>query len=106
MSTSATDPALTVFVQLPSELARTIDSLAERRGQDRAQFKAVFDAMVFLQAAANPTGPSGECFAHARSGKLVLITSRDKDLLDLMLDPDLHDAVSRHPGPRPGVAPP
>ncbi len=37
--------------------------------------KAVFDAMVFLQAGANPTGPSGACFPDARSGKLALITS-------------------------------
>ena len=37
--------------------------------------KAVFDAMVFLQAGANPTGPSGACFAHVRSGRLALITS-------------------------------
>ena len=31
--------------------------------------------MVFLQAGANPTGPSGACFAHARSGTLALMTS-------------------------------
>jgi putative PIN family toxin of toxin-antitoxin system len=37
--------------------------------------KAVFDAMVFLQAVANPAGPSGACFAHVRSGTLALITS-------------------------------
>jgi len=39
--------------------------------------KAVFDAMVFLQAAANPSGPSGACFAHVRSGTLMLITSAE-----------------------------
>jgi hypothetical protein len=32
---------------------------------------------VFLQAGANPTGPSGACFAHARSGTLALVTSPD-----------------------------
>jgi putative PIN family toxin of toxin-antitoxin system len=37
--------------------------------------KAVFDAMVFLQAGANPTGPSGACFEHARFGRLALVTS-------------------------------
>lgn len=37
--------------------------------------KAVFDAKVFLQAVANPSGPSGACFAHVRSGTLALITS-------------------------------
>jgi putative PIN family toxin of toxin-antitoxin system len=37
--------------------------------------KAVFDAMVFLQAVANPSGPSGACFAHVRSGTLALVTS-------------------------------
>jgi putative PIN family toxin of toxin-antitoxin system len=37
--------------------------------------KAVFDAMVFLQAVANPSGPSGACFARVRSGALALITS-------------------------------
>jgi putative PIN family toxin of toxin-antitoxin system len=31
--------------------------------------------MVFLQAGANPAGPSGVCFAHARSGSITLITS-------------------------------
>jgi putative PIN family toxin of toxin-antitoxin system len=37
--------------------------------------QAVFDAMVFLQAVASPSGPSGACFAHVRSGTLALITS-------------------------------
>jgi predicted nucleic acid-binding protein len=37
--------------------------------------KAVFDAMVFLQAVANPSGPSGACLAHVRSGTLALVTS-------------------------------
>ncbi len=38
MSSPTTDPALSVLVPLPSELARTIDTLARQRGQDRAQF--------------------------------------------------------------------
>ncbi len=42
MSNPTTDPALSVLVQLPSDLARTIDTLAERRGQDRAQFIVSF----------------------------------------------------------------
>ena len=42
MSNSTTDPALSVLVQLPSDLARTIDTLAERRGQDRDQFIVSF----------------------------------------------------------------
>ena len=37
--------------------------------------KAVFDAMVFLQAGANPAGPSGACLAHVRAGSITLITS-------------------------------
>jgi hypothetical protein len=37
--------------------------------------KAVFDATVFLQAVANPAGPSGACFALVRFGGLALITS-------------------------------
>ena len=37
--------------------------------------RAVFDAMVFLQAGANPAGPSGACLALARSGSITLITS-------------------------------
>jgi len=65
--------------------------------------------MVFLQAVANPSGPSGACFAHVRSGTLALIinlaiaadadylTSRDKDLLDLMNDLDF---TTRFPGIR------
>ena len=36
--------------------------------------RAVFDAMVFLQAGANPSGPSGACFTLARAGTLELIT--------------------------------
>jgi putative PIN family toxin of toxin-antitoxin system len=36
---------------------------------------AVFDAMVFLQAVANPDGPSGACLAQVRSGQLILFTS-------------------------------
>ncbi len=70
--------------------------------------KVVFDAIVYLQAVANPAGPSGACFAHARSGTLALITSsetiaadadylasRDKDLLDLMKD---REFTTRFPG--------
>jgi predicted transcriptional regulator len=37
MLNATTDPALSVMVTLPSDLARTIDALAERRGQSRAQ---------------------------------------------------------------------
>ncbi len=36
------DPALSVLVPLPLDLARTIDNLAERRGQDRVQFIVSF----------------------------------------------------------------
>jgi hypothetical protein len=39
--------------------------------------KAVFDAMVFLQAGANPGGPSGACLDQVRSGSITLITSPD-----------------------------
>jgi len=42
MSNSTTDPALSVLLTLPSDLARAIDTLAERRGQDRAQFIVSF----------------------------------------------------------------
>jgi len=53
--------------------------------------KVVFDAMVFLQAAANPSGPSGACFAHVRSGTLALITSLDTvaELRGLLARPNL-----------------
>ena len=36
--------------------------------------KAVFDAMVFHQAGANPAGPRGACLAHVRAGSITLIT--------------------------------
>jgi hypothetical protein len=42
MSDPVTDPSVSVLVPLPSDLARTIDTLAERRGQDRAQFIVSF----------------------------------------------------------------
>ena len=42
MSNPVTDPSLSVLVPLPSDLARTIDTLAERRGQDRVQFIVSF----------------------------------------------------------------
>jgi putative PIN family toxin of toxin-antitoxin system len=53
--------------------------------------KAVFDAMVFLQAGANPAGPSGACFAHARSGTLALITSPETvaELRGLLARPNI-----------------
>ncbi len=53
--------------------------------------RAVFDAMVFLQAGANPTGPGGACFALARSGKLALITSPETvaELRDLLARPNV-----------------
>jgi len=38
MSSPVTDAMLPVLVSLPSDLARTIDTLARQRGQDRAQF--------------------------------------------------------------------
>jgi hypothetical protein len=38
MINPTTETAHAVLVPLPSDLARTIDILAERRGQDRAQF--------------------------------------------------------------------
>ena len=42
MSNPGADPTLSVLVPLPSDLARTIDTLAERRGLDRAQFIVSF----------------------------------------------------------------
>jgi metal-responsive CopG/Arc/MetJ family transcriptional regulator len=42
MINSTTDSAHSVLVPLPSDLARTIDKLAERRGQDRGQFIVSF----------------------------------------------------------------
>ncbi len=58
MINPSTEPVLSVIVPLPEKpLSR----------------KAVFDAMVFLQAGANPTGPSGACSAYTRLGALALI---------------------------------
>jgi putative PIN family toxin of toxin-antitoxin system len=53
--------------------------------------KAVFDAMVFLQAGANPSGPSGACLALARSGSLALITSPETvaELRGLLARPNI-----------------
>ena len=42
MSNPAADSPLSVVVPLPSDLAHTIDTLAERRGLDRAQFIVSF----------------------------------------------------------------
>jgi hypothetical protein len=42
MSSPTADPALSVLVPLPSELARTIDTLAKLRGQNREQFIVKF----------------------------------------------------------------
>jgi putative PIN family toxin of toxin-antitoxin system len=52
--------------------------------------KAVFDAMVFLQAVANPAGPSGRCFACVRAGELALVTSPDtvEELRGLLARPN------------------
>jgi len=38
MSSPTSEPVLSVLVPLPSDLARTIDTLAKQRGQDRVQF--------------------------------------------------------------------
>jgi hypothetical protein len=38
MSSPTTDPTLSVIIQLPSDLARTINVLAKERGQDRDEF--------------------------------------------------------------------
>jgi putative PIN family toxin of toxin-antitoxin system len=53
--------------------------------------KAVFDAMVFLQAVANPSGPSGACLAHVRLGTLALITSPETvaELRGLLARPNI-----------------
>ncbi len=54
MSNPTTEPPLPVLVQgLPSALARTIDSLAEKRGQDRVQF-----IVSFLQEQLDRPAPS------------------------------------------------
>jgi len=55
MSSPTSDPALTVLVPLPSDLARTIDTLAKQRGQDRVQF-----IVNFLQEQLNGAAPSFE----------------------------------------------
>src|ERR1039458_1119613 len=55
MSNPTTEPALSVLVPLPSALARAIDTLAERRGQDRAQF-----IVRFLQEQLDRPAPSFE----------------------------------------------
>jgi hypothetical protein len=55
MSNPAADPALSVLVPLPRELARTIDTLAKQRGQDRAQF-----IVNFLQEQLDGSAPSFE----------------------------------------------
>lgn len=59
--------------------------------------KVVFDAMVFLQAGANPAGPSGACLALARSGPLVLITSPEvlAELRDLLARPNIRRKFPR-----------
>jgi putative PIN family toxin of toxin-antitoxin system len=53
--------------------------------------KDVFDAMVFLQAAANPVGPSGACLALARSRSLALITTPETvaELSGLLARPNI-----------------
>jgi hypothetical protein len=55
MNNSTTDPALSVLVKLPSALARRIDTLAERRGEDRGQF-----IVSFLQEQLDGPAPSFE----------------------------------------------
>ena len=47
--------------------------------------------MVFLQAGANPAGPSGACFGHARSGVIALITSPETvaELRGLLARPNI-----------------
>ncbi len=37
--------------------------------------RAVFDCMIFLQAAARPGGPAGACFQAVRDGRLELVIS-------------------------------
>jgi len=55
MSSPTTDPTLSVLIPLPSDLARTIDTLAKQHGQDRVQF-----IVGFLQERLNGSGPSFE----------------------------------------------
>jgi hypothetical protein len=55
MSSPTTEPALSVLVPLSPELARTIDTLARQRGQDRAQF-----IVNFLQEQLDGSAPSFE----------------------------------------------
>jgi hypothetical protein len=55
VSSTPTGPTLSVLIPIPSELARTIDIMAERRGQDRAQF-----IVSFLQEQLNRSAPSFE----------------------------------------------
>jgi hypothetical protein len=55
MANRSTDPVFSVLVPLPSDLARTIDTLAGRRGQDRVQF-----IVSFLQEKLDGSPPSFE----------------------------------------------
>jgi hypothetical protein len=55
MSSPTTDPALSVLVPLPADLARTIDTLAKQRGQSREQF-----IVNFLQEQLPDSAPSFE----------------------------------------------
>lgn len=55
MSHPSSDPALSVVVPLSSDLARTIDTLAGKRGQDRAQF-----IVSFLRERLDSSSPSFE----------------------------------------------
>ena len=47
--------------------------------------------MVFLQAGANPDGPSGACLAHASTGSIALITSPETvaELRGLLARPNI-----------------
>ncbi len=57
--------------------------------------RAVFDAMVFLQAGANPAGPSEACLDHVRSGSITLITSPETvaELRGLLARPNIRKKV-------------
>jgi hypothetical protein len=59
--------------------------------------RAVFDCMIYVQAAGNPAGPAMSCFLRLEESGGALIVSHDvlAEVSEVLMRPELHRKIRR-----------